>query len=66
MDTKKQIQTVYVDLMERGKHIGQIPYHFCPLWGVNLQEVRKYVLEKRPSLRNRAFSIKLSDKRIFH
>ena len=33
MDTKKQIQTVYVDLMERGKHIGQIPYHFCPLLG---------------------------------
>lgn len=57
-------KTIYLDLMDGNIHIGQLPYKYCALFPIDEREVRKYVLQKRPSLKGRNIRVEFSNQRV--
>lgn len=58
------LKTIYLDIMIRDKFITQIPYPYCPLFPIDMEEAEKYILEKRPSLRGKTFNIAFSNNKV--
>lgn len=59
------LRTVYLDVMEKGKFICQLPYNYCPLFPVSIRKVEEYVKRTRPSLQGRNITIVFSNNRVY-
>ena len=57
------MKTVYLDIMVGGLFVTQLPYKVNPLFPVDAEELRDYVISKRPTLRNKKFTIEFSNNR---
>ena len=57
LETKKLI----LDVMMNGSFICQIQMPYCPLFPVTKKQVNDFVVEKRPSLKGKAFSVEYSN-----
>ncbi len=64
MEKIKGYQTTYIDIMVDGRFYKQIPYHFNPLWEIDLKDVQKEVLNAYPHLANKHFTMGFSNQRI--
>ncbi len=58
------VHRVYIDVMVGGRFYRQLPYSVIGEGKVALATLQKYVCEKLPSLKNRAYNINLSSNRI--
>lgn len=58
------LKVIYLDIMVGEKFLTQIPYHYCPLFPIDIKEVEKFVLEKRPTLKNKKFRIEFATQRV--
>lgn len=61
---EKGYKVIYLDIMIRGLFVCQLPYKYCPLFRIEIEELEKFVLEKRPTLRNKKFVIAFSNNRV--
>lgn len=61
---EKRTKTIYLDIMVNDSFYCQIPMEYCPLFPLEEDEVRKFVLEKRPLLKNKKFVINFSNNRV--
>lgn len=61
---EKGYRVVYLDIMIGGLFICQLTYRYCPLFALDSEELRNFVLEKRPTLRNKKFTIEFSSNRV--
>lgn len=61
---EKGYRVVYLDIMLRDLFVCQLTYRYCPLFPIESEELRKFVLEKRPTLRNKKFTIAFSNNRV--
>ena len=50
-------KTVFVDVMLDGRFQFTMPYKFCPAFKLDIEDVNKKVLEKRPSLRGKNYEL---------
>lgn len=55
---------IYLDVMIGEKFICQFRYKYSSLFKINKDEMRDYVLSKRPSLKNKDFRVELSHNRV--
>jgi hypothetical protein len=55
---------VYLDIMLGGRFWAQLEYEYCPLFPIDTNDIRKFVISKFPSLRNKDFKIKFSNNKI--
>lgn len=60
----KGYKTVYLDVMIKDRFICQLVFHYCPIFKVTDEEVRKFVLENRPTLSKQKFQIFFSQNRV--
>lgn len=58
------LKKIYLDIMIKGKFVCQLPFSFCPLFPIEMEEVREYVLEKRPTLKNKEFNVLFSNDKV--
>ena len=61
---EKGYKVIYLDIMIRGLFVCQLTYKYCPLFRIEIEELEKFVLEKRPTLRNKKFTIAFSNNRV--
>ena len=47
----------YLDIMVAGRFYCQLPFLYAPIFSVTEDEIREYVVEKRPSLKNKEFNV---------
>lgn len=67
MEAKNDIaksKIVYLDIMVNDRFYRQIPMRYCPLFVLEPEEVRDYVIEKIPSLANKKFIVNFSSNRV--
>ena len=50
------MKTCYLDVMVDGRFYCQLPFSFSPIFTVTEDEIKNYVIAKRPSLKNKAFN----------
>ena len=50
--------------MIKDRFICQLVFHYCPIFKVTDEEVRKFVLENRPDLSKQNFQIFFSQNRV--
>lgn len=55
---------VYLDIMLDGRFYVQLIYRYCPLFPLEEKEIRDFVISKRPSLKNKDFTISFSNNRV--
>lgn len=58
------MKTVYLDIMLGGRFYCQLRYEYCPLFPVDSRELEDYILNKRPSLRGKDFTINFSTNKV--
>ena len=58
------MSTVYLDVMEKGKFVCQLPYTYCPLFPVSISKLSAYIYRQRPSLRGRNIRVEFSNNRV--
>ena len=58
------LKIIHLDIMVKDKFVTQIPYPYCPLFPIDLEELKSFVLEKRPSLKNKDFKIEFSNNKV--
>ena len=61
---EKGSKVVYLDIMVRGLFVAQLPYKVNPIFPATDEELRKFVISKRPTLRNKKFVIAFSNNRV--
>ena len=45
------------DVMLNGRFVCTLKYRFCPLFPITVEELEKFVEEKRPSLKGKNYKI---------
>ena len=50
-------KTLFVDVMLNDRFVFTLRYRYCPLFRINLEDVAKAVVEKRPSLKGKPFQL---------
>ena len=58
-------KTVYLDIMQNGRFVCQLPFRYCPLFPIDSRDVEKYVFDKRPSLKGKDILISFSGNRVY-
>ena len=58
------LKIIYLDIMIKDRFITQIPYPYCPLFPIDLEELRSFIEDKRPSLKNKDFRIEFSNNKV--
>ena len=53
-------KVILIDVMLNGSFVCQVQMPHCALFPVTDREIRQYVINKRPSLKGKAFKIALS------
>jgi len=51
------MKTIFVDVMLNGRFQFTMRYRFCPAFQLNLEDVARKVVEKRPSLKGKPFEM---------
>lgn len=51
------MKEVKFDVMLNGRFQCTLKYRYCPLWPLEESDIRKFVIEQRPTLRNTNFQI---------
>lgn len=64
MRQSKSTKTVYLDIMVNDRFYCQIPMEYCPLFPLDVEAARKYVIENRPLLKNKEFVVSFSNDRV--
>lgn len=58
------------DIMLNGKYICTLKYKYCALFPIDLEDLKKFILNKRPSLKGKdyriAFQLKTPHKRLYN
>lgn len=60
----KGYERVYLDIMIKNKFVCQLTFYYCPIFQLTDEEVRKFVLENRPTLSKQKFQIFFSQNRV--
>lgn len=50
-------QEITFDVMVRDRFICSLTYSYCSLWPLEESDLRKFVIEQRPTLRNTPFTL---------
>ena len=58
------LKSLYLDIMIKDRFITQIPYPYCPLFPIDSEELRSFIEDKRPSLKNKDFRIEFSNNKV--
>nr|DAP89541.1 MAG TPA: hypothetical protein [Caudoviricetes sp.] len=58
------LKIIYLDIMIKDRFITQIPYPYCPLFPIDSEELRSFIEDKRPSLKNKDFRIEFSNNKV--
>lgn len=58
------MKTIYLDIMVGGLFVAQLPYKVNPIFPATEEEVHDYVITKRPTLRNKKFTVEFSNNRV--
>lgn len=58
------LKIIYLDIMVKDRFVTQIPYPHCTLFPIDSEELKIFVLEKRPSLKNKDFRIEFSNNKV--
>lgn len=58
------LKIIYLDIMVKDRFVTQIPYPHCTLFPIDSEELKNFVLEKRPSLKNKDFRIEFSNNKV--
>ena len=58
------MEKVYLDIMVKGKFYKQLTYYYSKLFIIDAAEVKAFVLQKLPTLKNNAFIIKFTKNKI--
>lgn len=58
------MKTIYIDVMLNDRFVCQLKYEYCPAYNLNKDELREFVIQKRPTLRNKNFTIELSENKV--
>ena len=58
------LKIIHLDIMVKDKFVTQIPYPYCPLFPIDSEELKSFVLEKRPSLKNKDSKIEFSNNKV--
>ena len=56
--------TVYLDIMRQDKFYKQLAYNYSELFIIDADEVKAFVLQKLPTLKNKEFTIKFTNNKI--
>jgi hypothetical protein len=51
------MKTFVFDVMLNGRFICTLKYKYCPLFPIDFEELEKFVLKKRPTLKGKDFRI---------
>lgn len=51
------METLTFDVMLGDRYVCTMRYRYCPLFPVSAEELRKFVISKRPTLRDKDFRI---------
>lgn len=54
-------KVAYFDVMHKGQFIFQLAYEYCPLFRINIEDVCKKAVEKRPTLRGKEIELCLTN-----
>ena len=55
---------VYLDIMIQDKFYKQLTYNYSKLFIIDADEVKAFVLQKLPTLKNKEFTIKFTNNKI--
>lgn len=55
---------VYLDIMIQDKFYKQLTYNYSELFIIDADEVKAFVLQKLPTLKNKEFTIKFTTNKI--
>lgn len=51
------MKTLIFDVMLNGRFVCTLRYKYCPLFPIDSEELVKFVLTKRPTLKDKPFNI---------
>ena len=51
------MKTFVFDIMLKGRFVCTLRYKYCPLFPIDLEDLKKFILSKRPTLRNKPYNI---------
>lgn len=51
------MKTFVFDVMLNGRFVGTLKYKYCALFPIDFEDLEKFVLKKRPTLKNKDFRI---------
>lgn len=51
------MKTIFLDIMLNSRYVRTLKYKFCPLFNINMDDLRKYVVSKMPALKGKPFKI---------
>lgn len=54
-------KTIFIDIMLGDRFLFTMPYKYCPLFKINIQDIYKKVIDKRPSLFNKEITLYVDD-----
>ena len=58
------MEKVYLDIMVNGKFYKQLTYYYSKIFIIDADEVKAFVLQKLPTLKNKEFTIKFTNNKI--
>ena len=59
------MEKVYLDIMIQDKFYKQLTYNYSELFMIDADEVKAFVLKKLPTLKNKDFTIKFTNNKIY-
>ncbi len=51
------MKTLFIDIMLYGRFVCTLRYKYCPLFPIDLDELEKFILSKRPTLKGKDYRI---------
>lgn len=51
------MKTLHIDIMLGERYVFTLHYKYCPIFKLDVQDVYNKVIEKRPSLKGKPFSM---------
>lgn len=51
------MKVLVFDIMLRGRFVCTLRYKYCPLFPIEFEKLKKFILSKRPTLRNQPYNI---------
>ena len=58
------LKKIYIDVMVNGYFYKQVTYLYSPIFGYTERQLKEYVLQEYPSLKDKNWEIAISNQRI--